>query len=98
MDIASFSSSGSQISDTIKIAIGKLNRKHESFGVYYLPIYIILKKKVKMQIGVYELEKDLINDLTDEDGDIKIEDLTPLLYSFVTETLNIKFSYKLEPP
>ena len=81
---------------TIKIATGKINRTHESFGVYYIPIYIILKKKVKMQIGVYEIEKDMLDELTDEEGDVKIEDLTPLLYSFVTSKPGMLKIFRVE--
>ena len=63
---------------TLKIAIGKINKTYDD--VYYAPIYIIFRNKVKMQIGVYEFQKDDLDELTDEDSDITIEKLTPLLF------------------
>ena len=79
---------------TLKIAIGKINKTYDD--VYYAPIYIIFRNKVKMQIGVYEFQKDDLDELTDEDSDITIEKLTPLLYSFVTSTPAILKKFRVE--
>ena len=79
---------------TLKIAIGKINKTYDD--VYYAPIYIIFRNKVKMQIGVYEFAKDDLDELTDEDSDIAIEKLTPLLYSFVTSTPAILKKFRVE--
>ena len=79
---------------TLKIAIGKINKTYDD--VYYVPIYIIFRNKVKMQIGVYEFAKDDLDELTDEDSDITIEKLTPLLYSFVTSTPAILKKFRVE--
>ena len=81
---------------TIKIAIGKINKTYESYNVYYVPIYIIFRNKVKMQIGVYEFEKDILDEITDADADIEIEKLSPLLYSFVTSTPAILRKFRVE--
>ena len=80
----------------LKIATGQLNKTFETYKVYYVPIYVIFNKKVKMQIGLYELEKDSLSDLTDEDGDIRIEDLTPLLYSFITSKPSLLKNFNIE--
>ena len=79
---------------TLKIAIGKINKTYDV--VYYVPIYIIFRNKVKMQIGVYEFQKDDLDELTDEDSDITIEKLSPLLYSFVTSTPAILKKFRVE--
>jgi len=80
---------------TVRISIGQLNKQFEQRGILYVPIYLIYKKKVKLQIGVYELEKSAFDDMTDEDGDLRIETLTPLLYTFIMNKPDVLNSFNI---
>ena len=74
------------------IAHGRENPLFQRKNVYYYPIYIIHKNKVKCQIGVFEYEsldrdpKTRIKRYLDDDGDLDLNRLGDIiLYSFVNE-------------
>jgi hypothetical protein len=64
--------------------LGKEKHQYSSTkGITYYPIYLVAENKIKSQIGVYEMQsKDVISHIDDE-GDLVIEDLEPLLFTFV---------------
>ena len=79
-----------EIQDTyVPIALGK---QRSTENLVYYPIYLVSEKpdgKPKLtQIGIYEMLATDLTSLLDEDGDLEIDQLTPLLYS----------SYKREEP
>lgn len=52
--------------------------------IVYYPVYIIKNERVDAQIGVYEITSTQQPDVLDEDGDVDISKLGPLLlYSYV---------------
>ena len=69
----------------IIVAIGNVNKTHESKNVDYFPVYLVKSNNKVMQIGVYEVKSsDLMNYLDDEDQ-LNLEKTgDPLLYTFVT--------------
>jgi len=71
----------------IIIALGKQKYTYQSKKVLFYPIYLIIKNKIKAQIGVYEITSGQALNVLDEDGDIDLHKMgKPLLYSFVNET------------
>jgi predicted NAD-dependent protein-ADP-ribosyltransferase YbiA (DUF1768 family) len=79
------------------VALGRVKNTYESESVLYFPIYLVNKLNNVEQIGVYEINANEINDLTDEDGNLDIENLdqSPLIYKFVTKKMLLK--ERLEP-
>ena len=68
------------------IAIGQPKYTFIDNNIIYYPVYIIKDERVDSQIGVYEIFSDQQMTVLDEDGDIDITRLGPLLmYQFVTE-------------
>ena len=75
------------------VALGKPKYKFAPKGVHYVPIYFVPSntKDPKVQIGVYEYEKDRSLEILDTEGDIDIELLVPIFYPFAEEIVkNIK--------
>lgn len=67
------------------IALGKQKYTYTSKKIVYYPIYIIYDKKIKAQVGVFEISSERTLNVLDDDGDIDLTKLgDPLLYSFVT--------------
>lgn len=71
------------------IAIGQEKKTFEKRKIYYYPVYLIYKRIVKSQIGVFEYESIDKNDKTrikpflDQDGDIDLNRLGDIiLYAF----------------
>lgn len=79
------------------VALGRVKNTYASESVLYFPIYLVNKLNNVEQIGVYEINANEINDLTDEDGNLDIENLdqSPLIYKFVTK--NMLLRERLEP-
>ena len=68
------------------IALGKQKYTYQSKKVLFYPIYLIIKNKIRAQIGVYEITSGQALNVLDEDGDIDLHKMgKPLLYSFVNE-------------
>jgi predicted NAD-dependent protein-ADP-ribosyltransferase YbiA (DUF1768 family) len=78
------------------VAIGNVNKTHESKNVDYFPLYLVKSNSKVMQIGIYEVKSsDLMNYLDDE-GQLNLEKIgEPLLYTFVTSKM-LK-NLRLEP-
>lgn len=66
------------------IAVGSAKNNFKNQGITYFPIYLVKQNNKVIQIGLYEIENDVISRL-DEDGNLDIENIgQPLLYkSFV---------------
>jgi len=64
------------------IALGKPKYTHSARGVIFVPIYFVPSdnQSPKIQIGVYEYEKDRALSLLDKDGDLDIHNLVPIFY------------------
>jgi predicted NAD-dependent protein-ADP-ribosyltransferase YbiA (DUF1768 family) len=80
------------------VALGRVKNTYASESVLYFPIYLVNKQNNVEQIGVYEINANEINDLTNEEGNLDIENLDqfPLIYKFVTKNMLLK--ERLEPP
>ena len=77
----------------VVIALGKLRNDFKDKGIYYIPIYIVINDTISDKIGIYEIAIDQYTTILDEDGDIDIDSLEPLIFNFVTpEYLNTKYS------
>lgn len=72
----------------VAIVLGKPHSPLQATGnseIVYYPIYLLSKKKVYSQIGVFEIKSSEKKDILDEDGDIDLSKLDdPLLFDFVT--------------
>ena len=70
------------LNEYVPIALGK---QRTSENLIYYPIYLVSEtqggKSKLTQIGVYEMLASDAPTLLDEDGDLDIDQLTPLLYS-----------------
>ena len=75
------------LGEDITIALGNPKYKHVKQNIIYYPIYLIKNDQVDTQIGVYEIISDQLASLLDEDDDLYIDALEPLLYSFVNKVL-----------
>ena len=71
------------------VALGKPKYNFASKGVHYVPIYFVPSntKNDKIQIGVYEYEKDRSLEILDTDGDIDIDLLVPIFYPYAEEII-----------
>lgn len=67
----------------ILFAIGKPKNLFEKQGIIYYPIYAIKKNIVKKQIGVYEILSEDVKSTLDEEGDLNLLKLEPLLYNYI---------------
>jgi predicted NAD-dependent protein-ADP-ribosyltransferase YbiA (DUF1768 family) len=77
----------------IIIALGKQKYTYTSKKIVYYPIYIIYDKKIKAQVGVFEISSERTLNVLDDEGDIDLTKLgDPLLYSFVTPKFIEKIS------
>ena len=75
------------LGEDITIALGNPKYKFVKKNIIYYPIYLIKNNKVDTQIGIYEIISDQLASLLDEDGDLDIDSLEPLLFSFVNKGL-----------
>jgi len=75
------------LGEDITIALGNPKYKYVKQNIIYYPIYLIKNNQVDMQIGIYEIISDQLASLLDEDGDLDIDSLEPLLFSFVNKGL-----------
>ena len=67
------------------IALGEPKYTFIEKNIIYYPVYLIKNDYVNSQIGVYEIMADKAAFVLDEDGDVDIDELGPiLLYSYAT--------------
>lgn len=72
----------------IIIALGKPKYLFIDKNIIFFPIYLVKNDKVSSQIGVYEITKNSLPNIIDDDGDVDLEELSsPLIYSFVEESM-----------
>ena len=70
------------------IALGQAKYSFEKKNILYFPLYLVVDDTVDSQIGVYEIFKNTLLDVLDEEGDVDLEKLhNPLLYSFAEDIL-----------
>ena len=73
----------------IVIGIGQINTNfQEEANIVYYPIYLIDKKRVKLQIGVFEVLSSNLSNILDKFGDLDLNLIDqPLIYSFIKSNL-----------
>ena len=71
----------------LNIAVGKLRHTATKNGILFFPLYLIHDEKFVMQIGIYEINVNELQEIKDEDDEIDIELIKrdPLLYKFSTQ-------------
>jgi predicted NAD-dependent protein-ADP-ribosyltransferase YbiA (DUF1768 family) len=68
----------------IIIAVGNIqNNYQKDNNIVYFPIYFIKKNKKAVQIGLYEIYFNELQNYLDENKELDIERLEPLIYGFV---------------
>lgn len=69
------------------VVLGKPKYTYSAQGILYVPIYFIppQSQAPKLQIGVYEYERDRAVAVLDQDGDLDIHALVPLFYPFAED-------------
>ena len=67
----------------VVITIGNENHRFGAKNVAFFPIYLVANNQIKSQIGVFEMKTGEVIQNMDEDGEIDIENMEPLLFSFV---------------
>ena len=72
------------------IALGKPKYTHSARGVIFVPIYFVPSDthSPKLQIGIYEYEKDRAIALLDKDGDLNIHELVPIFFPWTDSILS----------
>jgi predicted NAD-dependent protein-ADP-ribosyltransferase YbiA (DUF1768 family) len=74
-------------SKQVLIVLGKVKHTYIQRNIVFYPVYLVTNGRVKSQIGVVEIPKNDILDITDDEGDIDVEKLSaPLYYGFANET------------
>lgn len=73
----------------IVIGIGQINTNfQEQDNIVYFPIYLIDKKRVKLQIGIFEVLSSNLSNILDKFGDLDLNLIDqPLIYSFIKSNL-----------
>jgi predicted NAD-dependent protein-ADP-ribosyltransferase YbiA (DUF1768 family) len=71
----------------LNIAVGKPRHTATKNGILFFPLYLIHDEKFVMQIGIYEINVNELQEIKDEDDEIDIELIKrdPLLYNFSTQ-------------
>jgi len=70
----------------IIIAVGNIqNNYQKDNNIVYFPIYFIKKNKKAVQIGVYEIYFNEIQNYLNENKELDIDRLEPLIYGFVND-------------
>jgi predicted NAD-dependent protein-ADP-ribosyltransferase YbiA (DUF1768 family)/hemin uptake protein HemP len=70
----------------IIIAVGNIqNNYQKDNNIVYFPIYFIKKNKKAVQIGVYEIYFNELQNYLDENKELDIDRLEPLIYGFVND-------------
>ena len=80
------------------IALGNVKYKFSEKNVLFIPVYLINKDEITIQIGVYEFASALYPNLLDEDNDFdisKLESQEPLYYSFVNKKILLQNGAKV---
>lgn len=67
----------------VVITIGNENHRFGAKNIAFFPIYLVANNQIKSQIGVFEMKTGEVIQNMDEDGEIDIENMEPLLFSFV---------------
>ena len=73
----------------ILIVFGKIKYSFIQRNIVFLPIYLVINKKVTKQIGVAEFEKDEALELYDEEEDVIVEKImNPITFGYFDERLS----------
>ena len=67
----------------VVITLGNENHRFGAKNIAFFPIYLVANNQIKSQIGVFEMKTGEVIVNMDEDGDMNIENMEPLLFSFV---------------
>jgi predicted NAD-dependent protein-ADP-ribosyltransferase YbiA (DUF1768 family) len=71
----------------ILVVLGKAKHQFIQRNVVFFPIYLVVHRTVKAQIGVVEVPKDKVLEIVEDDGELDVSQLPPpLLYGFVNDT------------
>lgn len=74
------------LDNTVLVVLGKAKHSFIERNIIFYPIYLVANNKIKSQIGVIEVQKNRVIDITNEDGDLDVEQLDPpILYGFVND-------------
>jgi len=77
------------LNKTVLVVLGKAKHTFTQRGVVYFPIYLVSNDKVRAQIGVFEVHKDKVVEVMDDENrqEPDVAKLhSPLFYGFVNET------------
>tara|TARA_A100001015_G_scaffold284085_1_gene350090 strand:- start:757 stop:3003 length:2247 start_codon:yes stop_codon:yes gene_type:complete len=71
----------------VVIALGDIKFTYSEDNILFTPVYLVVDEYNKIyQIGVYEFDSKLLENIKDDDGDIDISLIDgPLLYSFINK-------------
>jgi predicted NAD-dependent protein-ADP-ribosyltransferase YbiA (DUF1768 family) len=70
----------------ILVVLGKAKHTFIRRNIIYFPVYLVTNGIIKARIGVIEIPKNSVLELTDDDGDIDVEQLNkPLYFEFANE-------------
>ena len=64
----------------ILVVLGKAKHTFIQRNIIYFPVYLVTNGSVKARIGVVEIAKNSMLELTDDDGDLDVDQLPPPLY------------------
>jgi len=72
---------------TVLIVLGKAKHTFSERNIVFYPVYLVANRRIKAQIGVVEINAHRVISITDDDGDLDVEQLdAPLLFGFVNAT------------
>ena len=75
----------------ITFALGKPKYTFIDKNIVYYPMYLIEKDEIKMQIGLYEILANTMEELLDADGDIDLNKFgKPIVYAFAFNEMGPK--------
>ncbi len=81
----------------VLITLGNVRYTFINKDIIFYPIYIMKNKKVKMQVGIYEMKSTHHPSIFDEEGDVDPDKIgEPLLFSFVTPEFIESYSTLLD--
>ena len=80
----------------IVVAIGNSRDDFKKKDIVYFPIYLVKSNGKVVQIGLYEVPQSKLASYIDTDGDLDLEKLDPLIYTFATKAFLEK--RRLPPP
>ena len=85
---------GKLYNKTINFTIGLPIYDYTDFNIIYFYLYLVKENDVIMKIGIYEMNKDIFDDIFAKNQEIDLSKLDPIIFSFVKTYITNEYDDK----